>query len=96
VDDISTVAAGLSMEWDGSGRVKRAAFAFGGVAAVPLRVFAAEEAAIGQPWNDATVGRVQAVLERSLRPISDHRGSAEYRLEVAKSLIEKFWWESRS
>jgi len=93
VDDISTVAAGISMDQDGAGRVTRAVFAFGGVAAVPLRVYAAEEAILGQRWNQAAVERVQAVLDRVLKPISDHRGSAEYRVEVAKSLVEKFWWE---
>jgi xanthine dehydrogenase small subunit len=93
VDDISTVAAGISMDLDTVGRVTRAVFAFGGVAALPLRVYAAEEAALGQRWNQATVERVQSVLERTLKPISDHRGSAEYRVEVAKSLVEKFWWE---
>jgi xanthine dehydrogenase small subunit len=93
VDDISTVAAGISMDLDAVGRVTRAVFAFGGVAAVPLRVYAAEEAALGQRWNQAAVERVQSVLERTLKPISDHRGSAEYRVEVAKSLVEKFWWD---
>jgi xanthine dehydrogenase small subunit len=93
VDDISTVAAGISMDLDSVSRVTRAVFAFGGVAAVPLRVYAAEEAALGQRWNQAAVERVQSVLERTLKPISDHRGSAEYRVEVAKSLVEKFWWE---
>jgi len=93
MDDISTVAAGISMEQDSAGRVTRAVFAFGGVAAVPLRVYAAEEAVLGERWNQAAVERVQTVLERTLQPISDHRGSAEYRVEVAKSLVEKFWWE---
>jgi xanthine dehydrogenase small subunit len=93
VDDISTVAAGISMDLDAVGRITRAVFAFGGVAAVPLRVYAAEEAALGQRWNQAAVERVQSVLERTLKPISDHRGSAEYRVDVAKSLVEKFWWE---
>jgi xanthine dehydrogenase small subunit len=93
VDDISTVAAGMSMDQDSVGRVTRAVFAFGGVAAVPLRVYAAEEAALGERWNQAAVERVQSALERTLKPISDHRGSAEYRVEVAKSLVEKFWWE---
>ncbi len=93
VDDISTVAAGLSMDWDSAGRVTRAVFAFGGVAATPLRAFAAEEAVLGERWNRAAVSRAQSVLARSLKPMSDHRGSAEYRLELAMSLIEKFWWE---
>ena len=93
MDDISTVAAGFTMEWNSAGRIVRARFAFGGVAPVPLRVEAAEEAVVGERWTAATVGRVQAILARMLKPISDHRGSAEYRLAIAQSLIEKFWWE---
>ena len=93
MDDISTVAAGMAIELDESGCVLRSRFAFGGVAAIPLRVVEAEEAILGQPWNHAAVARVQAVLENTLKPLSDHRGSAEYRLAVASSLVEKFWWE---
>lgn len=95
MDDISTVAAGLSIDWDAAGRVASARFAFGGVAPTPLRVFDAEEAALGQPWNEATVARVQRELDRVLRPIDDHRGSARYRLALAKSLLEKYYWEWR-
>lgn len=95
LDDISTVAAAMALDWDAAGRVTRARFAFGGVAATPIRVAEAEEALIGRLWNGAAVERVQAILDRTLRPISDHRGSAEYRREVAKSLVEKFWCESR-
>jgi xanthine dehydrogenase small subunit len=93
MDDISTVAAAMAMDWDGSGRIARARFAWGGVAAVPIRTVAAEDAAVGYRWNDATVERAQAALERTIQPIGDHRGSAEYRLAVAKSLIAKFLWE---
>jgi xanthine dehydrogenase small subunit len=93
MDDISTIAAGMAMDWDENGRVSRARFAFGGVAATPVRVTDAEDAIVGQRWNESTVERVQNILDRTLKPISDHRGSAEYRLEVAKSLVEKFWWE---
>jgi len=39
------------------------------------------------------VERAQAALDRTLQPISDHRGSAEYRLAVAKSLLGKFLWD---
>jgi xanthine dehydrogenase small subunit len=93
MDDISPVAACMAMDWDNAGRITRARFAFGGMAAVPLRATAAEAAVLGQRWNQATVERVAAILDRTLQPISDHRGSAEYRLAVAKSLVEKFWWE---
>ena len=95
LDDISTVAAAFAIECDADGRVRRARFAFGGVAATPLRIRPAEDAATGQPWSGATVKRVQQALERSLSPISDARGSADYRRQVACSLVEKFFEESR-
>jgi xanthine dehydrogenase small subunit len=95
MDDISTVAAAISMDFDDAGRVTQARFAFGGVAAVPIRAIAAEQVVVGELWNQASVDHVRAILERDLKPMSDHRGSAEYRVAVASSLIEKFWWERR-
>ncbi len=73
MDDISTVAAAMAMDWDASGRIARARFAFGGVAAIPLRATAAEEAVLGQRWNDAAVERAQAALDRTHR--TDQRSS---------------------
>jgi xanthine dehydrogenase small subunit len=96
LDDISTVAAAMALDLDSADRVRRARFAFGGVAATPLRVTEAEAAVVGQPWNDATVERVQRILDRVLQPMSDHRGSKAYRLEVSKSLVEKYQWELRT
>jgi len=95
LDDISTVSAAFAMDRDASGRVQRARFAFGGVAETPVRAAEAEDASTGQIWNETAVARVQQVLNQTLTPISDARGSREYRLEVSKSLVEKFWWESR-
>ncbi|MEQ1910895.1 MAG: FAD binding domain-containing protein [Vicinamibacterales bacterium] len=94
LDDISTVAAAMAIDEE-SGTVRRARFAFGGVAATPIRVHEAETAAMHLPWNDAAVERVQGVLERVLTPIGDHRGSSRYRLEVSKSLVAKFLWDGR-
>jgi len=74
----------------------RSRFAFGGVAATPIRLTEAEDAITDQSWNESAVGRVQRVLDRVLQPMSDHRGSKEYRLEVSKSLVEKYQWETRA
>jgi xanthine dehydrogenase small subunit len=68
-------------------------FAYGGVAPVPLRAVEAEAAVVGQRWTADTVERAQDILERAIHPISDHRGSAEYRSALAQSLLEKFQWE---
>jgi xanthine dehydrogenase small subunit len=96
LDDISTVAAAMAIDGAGEARVRRARFAFGGVAATPVRVADAEDAVTGHAWNEAAVARAQEVIGRTLKPLSDHRGSSEYRLSVSQSLIEKFWWEGRS
>ncbi|HET9468790.1 MAG TPA: FAD binding domain-containing protein, partial [Vicinamibacterales bacterium] len=96
LDDISTVAAAIALDIEASGKVRRARIALGGVAATPIRVGEAEDALTDQPWNDAAVERVQAAFDRVLRPMSDHRGSKEYRLAVSKALVEKFQWEEAS
>jgi len=96
MDDISTVAACFAIHLDERGRVQRARLAYGGVAATPLRAIEAEEAITGLRWNESAVGLAQDVLARILHPISDHRGSAAYRLALAQSLLEKFWWESQA
>ena len=96
LDDISTAAAAFALDRDGTGRVSRVRFAFGGVAATPVRAHEAEKAVAGAVWNRIAVERAQSALDRTLEPLSDHRGSAAYRLAVSKSLIEKFWTESRS
>ena len=93
LDDISTVAAAFSVTLDSASRVQRARLAYGGVAAVPKRCIEAESAIIGRIWNQRTVAKAQAAIASNLRPISDHRGSAEYRLALAQSLFEKFYYE---
>jgi xanthine dehydrogenase small subunit len=93
MDDISTVAAGFSVDLDSAGRIQRARVAYGGVAPVPLRVVNAEEALRGSIWNESAIHDAQEILERTLQPISDHRGSAAYRLALAQSLLEKFFLE---
>jgi xanthine dehydrogenase small subunit len=88
-DDISTVAACFSIGVDGTTRI-----AYGGVAATPVRVRQAEEA-LSEGWSEAAVARAREILQRTLHPIGDHRGSGEYRLAVAQSLLEKFRWQMR-
>ncbi|HEY1340080.1 MAG TPA: FAD binding domain-containing protein, partial [Bryobacteraceae bacterium] len=93
MDDISTVAACFALDLDDANRVRRVRFAYGGVAPVPLRAVEAEAAVVGQRWTADTIERAQDILERAIHPISDHRGSAEYRSALAASLLEKFQWE---
>ncbi|HKE30518.1 MAG TPA: FAD binding domain-containing protein [Candidatus Angelobacter sp.] len=93
MDDISTVAAAFAVDVDSSGHIQHARIAYGGVAPVPLRAVKAEELLHGRLWNESAIHDAQEILEQTLQPISDHRGSAAYRRALAQSLLEKFWWE---
>jgi xanthine dehydrogenase small subunit len=92
-DDISTVAAGIAVTLDSGGRITRARFAYGGVAATPVRAVEAENAILGRGWNESAIKRAQDVFAKTLTPMSDHRGSAEYRLAMAQRLLEKYAFE---
>ena len=40
-----------------------------------------------------TADAEQAIIAAELKPLDDHRGSAAYRIAMAKSLLAKFWFE---
>lgn len=94
LDDISTVAACLAVTLERPGRVQRARFAFGGVAETPIRAFEAESVVQGRLWNLEAARAAEEPVVHNMGPISDHRGSAAYRLAMTKSLIAKFAYET--
>ncbi len=91
--DISTVAGCFRIDLDPEGVIRQARLAFGGVALMPLRARKAEEALLGQPWNEETIRDISSILAGEFTPISDVRGSAEYRSKLVTNLFEKFYWE---
>jgi xanthine dehydrogenase molybdopterin binding subunit/xanthine dehydrogenase small subunit len=89
--DISTVSACFSLETEADGTVTQARLAFGGVAATPARARRAEEFLVGRKWNEETVHEAGRVLSGEFEPISDARGSADYRAGLVRSLLVKFF-----
>jgi xanthine dehydrogenase molybdopterin binding subunit/xanthine dehydrogenase small subunit len=94
--DISTVAACFRVVLDSAGSVRHARFAYGGVAAMPVRARKAEQALIGRKWDARIVAALLAILRKEFVPITDVRGSALYRHELVTSLFEKFCFEEAS
>ena len=94
--DISTVAACFSLRMDRSGRVSDARLAFGGVAAMPARARKTEQALLGQKWDRKTADQVLSILQNEFSPISDVRGSAEYRRRLITDLFTKFSYDEAS
>ena len=91
--DIATVAGAFVVELD-HGRVEHARLAFGGVAATPIRARRTERLLMNKEWNERTVARVLKSLAQEFEPISDVRGSAEFRRGLVTGLLEKFFHET--
>lgn len=93
--DISTVSASFFVDTDASGVVTTARLAYGGMAATPKRASAAEAALVGKPWTEANVDAAAKLISADFTPMSDHRGSAQYRSLVASNLLRGFFDETR-
>jgi xanthine dehydrogenase small subunit/xanthine dehydrogenase large subunit len=93
--DISTVSAGMYVRCDERGVVVEARLAFGGMAATPQRAPHAEAAMVGQVWSTSTASTAAAALKSDFAPLSDHRGSAQYRALVAANLVRAFYEETQ-
>jgi len=63
--------------------------ALGGVAPRPLRAKATEKAFTGAPLDEQTIDRVAEGVKKEISPITDVRGSAEYRREVSVRLLAR-------
>jgi xanthine dehydrogenase small subunit len=86
--DISAVCGCFNLGRE-RGTVTTARIAFGGMAGVPKRARALEQALIGRPWNAATVEAAIPALAADFTPISDFRASADYRMRVAGNLVRR-------
>ena len=92
-DDISIVAAAFTIDLDSNNQIVLARLAYGGVAATPVRAIAVEQQLIGQSWQLETVQRLKPVLREAFTPLTDLRGSADYRKMLVANLFEKFFVE---
>jgi len=93
--DISALCGAFALRLEG-GIVAAARIAFGGMAAIPARAPACEAALTGKPWSEETVEATAAALAQDYRPLSDLRGSAEYRLAAAANLLRALRLEPES
>jgi xanthine dehydrogenase small subunit len=73
-----------------AGQVKEAKISYGGVGPVPLRLHAVEKQLIGQSVDQKFLADTKNLITNNIQPISDVRGTAEFRKLMAPQLFEKF------
>ena len=81
-EDISLVNAATTLIIE-DGIITAARLVMGAVAPIPLRTVRAEEALTGQPPTEETFRRAAGIVREEVRPISDHRASADYRRRMS-------------
>jgi carbon-monoxide dehydrogenase medium subunit len=88
--DIAVVGVGASVELDESRQNFVAArIALGAVAPTPLFVEAAGQALAGQPVDDNSIAKAAEAARQAATPITDMRGTKEYRIHITGVLTER-------
>jgi CO/xanthine dehydrogenase FAD-binding subunit len=87
--DIAVVGAGVSLKLDASGACTAARVSVGAVAPTTLLVKDAGAALVGSRLEPAAIAKMEAAVAAACKPISDKRGTAEYRTRVAGVLARR-------
>ena len=94
-DDISTVCASFSLKVINK-KIKNIRIAYGGMAATPKRATYCEKTLLNALLTKKNFNKAAKSLEKDFSPISDVRGSAEYRVKLAKNLLFKCFLEIKN
>ncbi len=87
--DIAVVGCGVNVTLDAKGVCTAARVSLGAVAPTPLLVADAAAALVGHTLDDATLAKLDAAAQAACKPISDKRGTIEYRTKVAGVLARR-------
>lgn len=82
--DVASVNAACSMAMTASGEITDIHLAIGGVAAVPLYLRETRSALMGRTCTSEAIVDAEKVLQSEIAPISDIRGSADYKRLLAR------------
>ncbi|MCF8068992.1 MAG: xanthine dehydrogenase family protein subunit M [Desulfobacterales bacterium] len=85
---ISVINMAILLDFDHD-TCKQARIAMGSIAATPIRIYKVEELLEGKKINDALIEECGELVKTEISPITDIRGSAEYRTAVAATLLKR-------
>ena len=87
--DIAVVGCGINVTLDGGGTCTDARVVLGAVAPTTVIVEEAAQALIGHKLDADTLARLDAAAQKACKPISDKRGTIEYRTKIAGVLARR-------
>jgi len=86
---ISIAMVAISLECDGEGRIQRAGIAMGSCSEVAQRLPKLESAVLGQRLSPAIAQMPLPMHIAHLKPLSDIRGTAQYRGDAGLTLVRR-------
>jgi carbon-monoxide dehydrogenase medium subunit len=86
--DIAVVGVGAAVTLNGN-TCSAARIGLGAVAATPLFAKAAGDSLVGKPVNEETIAAAAALAQQIATPITDMRGTAEYRKHIVGVLTRR-------
>jgi CO/xanthine dehydrogenase FAD-binding subunit len=87
--DIAIAGAGITVTLDSKGVISQARVVLAAVAPIPLRVRSAETMLVGAKPSAMLFDAAGLAAAREAKPISDMRGSADYRREIVAVLTRR-------
>ena len=87
--DIAVVGVGVNLTLDADGAITRARVALGAVGPTVILSEDAAAALVGSTLDDAALDRLDAAAREACRPISDKRGTVEFRTRIAGVLARR-------
>ena len=91
-DDISSVCASFNFLIK-KNIILKANIAYGGMSEIPKRAPLIEKALTNSVFSEDTFSKAKNLIDSDFSPIDDMRASKNYRVDVAKNLIMKFFYE---
>jgi xanthine dehydrogenase small subunit len=93
--DIASFTAAIRIRLDGE-TIDEAAIAFGAVGPTVIRASETEAFLLGRPLDEDTMRAAGDVAVDEIAPISDVRGAADYRYQLTRNILLKFYYETQS
>ena len=91
-DDISSVCASFNF-FIKKNIILKANIAYGGMSEIPKRAPIIEKALTNSVFSEDTFSKAKNLLDVDFSPIDDMRASKNYRMDIAKNLMMKFFYE---
>ena len=91
-DDISSVCASFNFLIK-KNKILKAKIPYGGMSEIPKRAIMIEKALTNSIFSEDTFSKAKNLIDSDFSPIDDMRASKNYRVDVAKNLIMKFFYE---